>query len=138
MTPSDSAPPPRFTRAPRSQGSTKAFAQQNFLDGVDAIEAFLVEATHKGREGFHQNSSAYACGSLALIRAAGLFDVDDFTEYLSDTPPEIANALRTIRDLTSHPGHRAMNDESLWVTLTVELPPYVARWRRTAEQEATD
>ena len=137
MTDSDSQPSERFTRRPRAAPETKRVALENFLDSVEAISAFLDQATSGGRDGFRRNSPAYACGSLAIIRAAALFETDAFSEFVADTPDEVAKALRTMRNIASHSGYRAMNDDRLWVTLTVELPPHVARWRTAAQTSSS-
>ncbi|MDQ1137820.1 hypothetical protein QE410_002619 [Microbacterium sp. SORGH_AS 1204] len=126
----------RFTRAPRAENSSKDVARENFLDSLDAIDAFVLHATSGGRSDLCRNSPAYASGSMAVIRAAALFEVDDFADFLTGTPDEVVRALRTMRNIASHSGYRAMNDEFLWVSLTVELPPFVAQWRRAAQ--ATD
>jgi hypothetical protein len=69
---------------------------------------------------------------MAVIRAAALFEVDEFADFLTGTPDEVVKALRTMRNIASHSGYRAMNDEFLWVSLTVELPPYITQWRNAA------
>lgn len=131
-------PAPRFTRAPRAESSAKDVAQENFLDSLDAIDAFTRHATSGGRGDLRHNSPAYASGSMAVIRAAALFEVDGFADFLAGTPDDVVRALRTMRNLASHSGYRSMNDEFLWVTLTSELPPYVAQWRRAAHVVESD
>jgi hypothetical protein len=112
--------------------------QENFLGSLDAIDAFILHATNGGRGDLTRNSPAYASGSMAVIRAAGLFEVDGFADFLTDTPDEVVRALRTMRNIASRSGYRAMDDEFLWVSLTVELPPYVARWRHAARMVDPD
>lgn len=131
-------PAPRFTRAPRAENPAKDVARENFLDSLDAIDAFVLHATSGGREELQRNSPSYASGSMAVIRAAALFEVEDFANFLAGTPNEVVRALRTMRNIASHSGYRAMNDEFLWVSLTVELPPYIARWRNAAQNAGTD
>jgi len=127
----------RFTRVPRSSISGTDVARDNLLESLDAIDAFVVHATSGGRDDLVRNSPAYASGSMAVIRAAALFEVGDFAEFLRGTPDEVVKALRTMRNIASHSGYRAMNDEFLWVSLTVELPPYLALWRRAAQEAGT-
>lgn len=129
--------PARFTRVPRSSKSGADVARDNLLQSLDAIDAFVVHATSGGRNELVRDSSAYASGCMAVIRAAALFEVDDFAEFLRATPDEVVNALRAMRNMASHSGYRAMNDEFLWVSLTVELPPYLALWRRAAQEAGT-
>lgn len=129
----DPEPPTRrFVRAPRAASAARDVAQENFLDSLDAIDMFILHATSGGRGDLTRNSPAYASGSMAVIRAAALFEVDGFADFLAGTPDEVVRALRTMRNIASHSGYRAMDDEFLWVSLTVELPPHVARWRHAA------
>lgn len=131
-------PVSRFTRAPRAGNPATEVARENFLESLDAIDAFLLHATSSGRGKLQRNSPAYASGSMAVIRAAALFEVADFAQFLTGTPDEVVRALRTMRSIASHSGYRAMNDEFLWVSLTVELPPYIARWRNAARKADPD
>lgn len=133
MTESEAHPAARFRRAPRAEQPPVPHAQANFLESVDAIESFLGHATSGGRSAFRRTSPSYASGSMAIIRAAALFETDEFVPFVTDTPAEVATALRTMRNIASHAGYRAMNDDLFWVTLTVELPPHIASWRRAAE-----
>lgn len=133
MTESESQPAARFRRAPRAEQRPAPHAQANFLESVDAIEAFLGHATSEGRSAFRRTSPSYASGSMAIIRAAALFETAEFAPFITDTPAEVVTALRTMRNIASHAGYRAMNDDLFWVTLTVELPPHIASWRRAAE-----
>lgn len=131
-------PTTRFTRAPRAQNSARDVTHENFLDSLDAIDAFIRHATSGGRGDLRRNSPAYASGSMAVIRAAALFEVDAFADFLTGTPDEVVRALLTMRNFASHSGYRAMDDEFLWMSLTVELPPHVARWRRAAHVGGSD
>lgn len=137
MTGSEPVPAKPFTRAPRTDRPRKDVSQENFLDSIDAIDAFLTHATSGGRDAFQRNSPAHASGSMAIIRAAALFETDEFADFLATTPIEVFTALKTMRNIASHSGYRAMNDEFFWVTLTTELPPHVNRWRRTAQASAS-
>ena len=138
MTGSEPPKAARFTRAPRAERSATTNARANFLESVDAIEAFLGHAVSGGREAFRRTSASYASGSMAIIRAAALFENDEFAPFIVDTPAEVVAALRTMRNIASHAGYRAMNDDLFWVTLTSELPPHVANWRRAGEKPASD
>ncbi len=133
MTESESQPAARFRRAPRAEQPPAPHAQANFLESVDAIESFLGHAISGGRSAFRRTSPSYASGLMAIIRAAALFETDEFAPFVADTPAEVVTALRTMRNIASHAGYRAMNDDLFWVTLTVELPPHIASWRRAAE-----
>jgi len=126
-----------FTRAPRADRSPTTHARTNFLESVDAIDAFLGHAVSGGRGAFRRTSASYAAGSMAIIRAAALFETDEFAPFVSDTPIEVVTALRTMRDIASRTGSRAMNDDLFWVTLTAELPPHIADWRRAGEKPAS-
>jgi len=138
VTASDPQPAKRFTRAPRTERPLTDHARANFLESVDAIAAFLSHAVGSGRGAFLRTSPSYASGSMAIIRTAALFETDDFAPFVTDTPAEVVAALRTMRNIASHAGYRAMNDERLWVTLTTELPPYIADWRRAGEKPPSD
>ncbi|BFM24406.1 antitoxin [Microbacterium sp. che218] len=138
MTGSEPPEAARFTRAPRAEHSATTNARANFLESVDAIEAFLGHAVSGGREAFRRTSASYASGSMAIIRAAALFETDEFAPFVSDTPIEVVTALRTMRDIASRTGSRAMNDDLFWVTLTAELPPHIADWRRAGVKAASD
>ncbi|WP_150952767.1 antitoxin [Microbacterium testaceum] len=138
MTDSEAQPAARFRRAPRAQQSPAPHSRANFLESVDAIEAFLGHATRGGRSAFQRTSPPYASGSMAIIRAAALFETDEFAPFVRDTPAEVVAALRTMRSIASHAGSRAMNDDLFWVTLTSELPPHITEWRRAGEESESD
>ncbi|PTT20572.1 toxin-antitoxin system, antitoxin component domain protein [Microbacterium sp. HMWF026] len=69
---------------------------------------------------------------MAVIRAAALFETGEFDDLLTETPADVRRALRTLRNTASHSGYRSMDDDLLWLTLTRDLPPHVASWRRAA------
>ncbi len=121
----------RFTRAPRAAagGAPADVTRAKLRDSLDAIASFLDHAVAGGRTGFARNSPAYASGSMAIIRAAALFESCEVHVFLGDTPDDVVAALRTIRNIASHGGYRAMNDDVFWATLTDHLPPYLERWR---------
>lgn len=121
--------PRQFSRAPRTDASPSDTARANFAESLDAIETFLEHATTGGREAFTRNSPAYASGSMVIIRSAALFEVEEFAPFLSGVPSDVANAIRTMRNIASHGGYRAMDDTLFWATLTIDLPPHLARWR---------
>ncbi|MEZ3157472.1 hypothetical protein AB1K56_11140 [Microbacterium sp. BWR-S6Y] len=123
--------PRRFSRLPRADAPSADTARAKFAESLDAIEAFLEHATTSGREAFVRNSPAYASGSMVIIRCAALFEVEEFAPFLNDVPHEVSNALRTMRNIASHGGYRAMNDTLFWATLTTDLPPYLTAWRST-------
>lgn len=132
----DSADDRRFVRAPRRDVDPSAGekTRANFRDSLDAIDIFLAHASGGGRSAFVRNSPAYATGSMAIIRAAALFESEEFAPFLVETSEDVARAIRTTRHIASHAGYRAMNDEVFWTTLTVHLPPLVAQWRRAADR----
>ncbi len=127
-------PRSRFTRVPRAApaAAPAEIARVNFTDSLDAIETFLDHAVRGGRVAFGRNSPAYASGSMAIIRTAALFETDEFTEYLRDVPEQVVHGITTTRNIVSHAGYRAMNDDVFWDTLTIHLPPYLAAWRTAA------
>lgn len=122
----------KFTRIPRTSGSPGVDVRAKLRDSVEAIEAFLHHAVASGRDAFRRNSPAYASGSMAVIRAAALFETGEFDDLLTETPADVRRALRTLRNIASHSGYRSMDDDILWLTLTRDLPPHVASWRRAA------
>lgn len=124
----------RFTRVPRAaaDASPTEIARGKFTDSLDAIGAFLGHAVEGGRGAFSRNSPAYASGSMAIIRAAALFEADEFAGFLGDMPEEVVRGIITTRNIVSHSGYRAMNDEVFWDTLTIHLPPYLEAWRAAA------
>lgn len=64
--------------------------------------------------------------------SSGPLRAQDFADFLTGTPDEVVKALRTMRNIAPHSGCRAMDDEFLWASLTVELPPCLARWKPAA------
>lgn len=141
MSDEDRDAPRRFTRIPRAaeHPSAAKISRDKFADSLDAIEAFLHHATIGGRDAFASNSPAYASGSMAIIRTAALFEIDEFEPFLRDVPDEVARGIVATRNIASHSGYRSMNDDLFWETLTTHLPPYVASWRAaTGDETARD
>ncbi|MDW4574494.1 helix-turn-helix domain-containing protein [Microbacterium sp. M3] len=126
----------RFARVPRSaeDATTSEIARAKFTESLDAIDTFLDHAVSGGRGAFERNSPAYASGSMAIIRTAALFEMDEFAEYLGDVPDEVVRGITTTRNIASHAGYRSMNDDLFWDTLTVHLPPYLDTWRAAARR----
>jgi len=124
----------RFARRPRAadDAAAREVARARFAESLDAIETFLGHAVEGGRGGFARNSPAYASGSMAIIRTAALFEDDEFRPYLGAVPMEVERGIATTRNIVSHSGYRAMNDDVFWATLTVHLPPFIAEWRAAA------
>ncbi len=69
---------------------------------------------------------------MAIIRAAALFETDEFEAHLGDVPEEVKRGLITMRNIASHSGYRSMNDDIFWHTLVSELPPHLVSWRTAA------
>lgn len=95
---------------------------ENFRDSLDDIESYLLLATSGGREAFVRRSGAYASGSVAITRAAALFEVSGFARFLAEVDEPTALAIATTRNIADHSGYRAMDDDRFWLTLTVHLP----------------
>ncbi|GLI26223.1 hypothetical protein ARHIZOSPH14_04650 [Agromyces rhizosphaerae] len=136
---SDESRERRFVRRPRTgeDASTLEATRARFSESLDAIETFLGHAVAGGRAAFERNSPAYASGSMAIIRTAALFEEDEFRQFLGNVPMEVERGIATTRNIVSHSGYRAMNDDVFWATLTVHLPPYLATWRAAARVPPT-
>lgn len=121
----------RFTRIPRAprDASPAEHSRVKLTDSLDAITKLLCHAVEGGRDAFQRDSPAYACGSLAMIRIAALFETDEFHDFLGETPEPVRRAIVTIRNIASHSGYRSMNDDVFWSTLTDHLPAYLTMWR---------
>lgn len=124
----------RFVRVPRaSEGASAAeISLVKLNDSLDSIANLLDHATAGGRDAFVRDSPAYASGSMAIIRAAALFETDEFETHLRDVPDEVKRGIITMRNIASHSGYRSMNDNLFWDTLTVHLPPHLSTWRAAA------
>ncbi|BDZ65648.1 ribonuclease HepT family protein [Agromyces mangrovi Wang et al. 2018] len=136
---SDESRERRFVRRPRTGEDASALeaARARFSESLDAIETFLRHATAGGRAAFEHNSPAYASGSMAIIRTAALFEEDEFRPFLSEVPTEVERGIATTRNIVSHSGYRAMNDDVFWATLTMHLPPFIAAWRAASRTPPT-
>lgn len=97
----------------------------NFIDSLDDIESYLLLAVAGGRQAFVRRSGAYASGSMAITRAAALFEVPGFERFLSGVDESTALAIATTRNIADHSGYRAIDDDRFWLTLTVHLPEFV-------------
>ncbi|MER7447557.1 antitoxin [Microbacterium foliorum] len=129
-----------FTRVPRAgDGATAAeISLIKVNDSLDAISTLLDHAVSGGREAFVRDSPAYASGSMAVIRAAALFETEEFEAHLGDVADEVRRALITMRNIAAHSGYRSMNDDLFWQTLIVDLPTHLESWRAAARNRLTD
>jgi len=98
---------------------------ENFRDSLEDIESHLLLAVSGGREAFVRRSGAYAAGSVAITRAAALFEVPGFTRFVSGVDRSTALAIATTRNIADHSGYRAMDDDRFWLTLTAHLPRFL-------------
>lgn len=78
---------------------------------------------------FRPRTGEYAAGSLAMVRAAALFEVPDFTALLEGTPDVARRGIVRSRIIAGYAGYQQMDDEILWTTLTIHLPDLVKIWR---------
>lgn len=125
----------RFHRVqPRSAGTDRVrIAERNFADSLADIRTYLVLATEGGRDAFFEGSSAYASGCVAIIRAAALFEQDEFEMFLTAVPETVARGVRTTRNIVAHSGYRSMDDDVFWTTLDVHLRRHLDDWALPAE-----
>lgn len=121
-------------RAAKSSTAAEA-SRARFIECLDEIDAYLQIAVTDGRSGFEPRTGEYAAGTIAIVRTAALFEVDDFAAFLSATPPDAQRGIRQSRNIAGHAGYTAMDDDVLWTTLTVHLPALLTEWR-SASQEA--
>jgi hypothetical protein len=122
--------PDGFVAKPRAASANGGDHQwENFRDSLDDIESYLQLATSAGRAAFVRRSGAYASGAVAITRAAALFEVAGFRRFLSAVDETTARAIATTRNIADHSGYRAMDDERFWITLTNDLPRFVAELR---------
>lgn len=109
-------------RVPTSPDDGVDHQLENFRDSLEDIESYLSLAMAGGREAFVRRSGAYASGSVAITRAAALFEVSGFERFLSGVDESTALAIATTRNIADHAGYRAMDDDRFWLTLNVHLP----------------
>lgn len=134
MTGEPSPAPRRFTRVARpSEGAIpEDYSRVKFRDSLEAITTLLHHARIGGRDSFVRDSPAYASGSMVVIRIAALFETAEFSAYLGTTPEEARRGIVTMRNIASHAGYRAMDDDVFWSTLTTLVPSLLDEWRRIA------
>ena len=132
---SENERPERFVRRnqpdPAQDGGARIRA--TFLDCLVDIDSYLDEARRAGRVGFEPRTARYAAASLAIVRAAALFENEDFTDLLADVPMGTRRGITATRNIIAHAGYATMNDDVFWHTVDVSLPSLIAALRATAE-----
>lgn len=105
--------------------------RDRFREELDRIDLRVRRVIADGRERFHEGSDAYDRASMAVIRLAALFEDDDrFAGFLSTaTDTERRGIVRT-RNIAGHRGYAAMDDDTFWETVTVQVPAFIAKIRR--------
>lgn len=122
----------RFTRREDSEPAQRrgvAETRASFIDCLDDIGSYLEEARRGGRRGFEPRTARYAAASLAVIRAAALFENDDFDGFLRDIPEMTRRGITSTRNIVAHAGYATMDHVVFWQTIDVHLPALLVRMR---------
>lgn len=114
----------------------------NLLEVLAEVDEYLSIAVAEGREALVSPSAAYACASMAVIRLQGLFetekDADDnplpnkYEPFFSEVTSLERRGLSRTRNIAAHRGYKSMDDTTLWLTLSEDMPPLIEKLRRAA------
>ena len=124
-------PRPRLSPSRRHPPSVPAppSARELFDQELDRIDARVTAIRGAGRAGFHDGAAHYDQASMVVIRLAALFEDDDHAELLSRVTDDERRGVSAMRNFAAHRGYRAMNDDWLWETVTVQVPQLLDRLR---------
>lgn len=99
-----------------------------FDEEIAKVSARLETVASSERAGFVDGSIGYDHACLAVLRlAAMLEDASPFADRFDSLDEETRLGIITTRNIISHIGYGAMDDEVFWHTVTVDIPAVLTR-----------
>jgi hypothetical protein len=99
-----------------------------FEDEMEKIIRRLHAVMEAGRSDFHDGSPAYDQAYLIVVRLTAMLEqTSPFAARFSGLTAEERLGIVTTRNIVSHIGYAAMNDDALWATVTVDIPRTLLR-----------
>lgn len=80
-----------------------------------------------GRSGFAEGAASYAIASMAVIRLAAVLERAEAAPLAARLSEDERVALRATRNIASHAGYPALNDDLFWEAVTRRVPAIVER-----------
>lgn len=116
-----------FRRVPRRPPGGRNVDVENLRDELLRIGGRASAVAESPRSEFTEGSAAYDVASMAIIRLAALLERAEFADAAATLDESEIAAIRTTRNIASHAGYAAMNDEVFWQAVTHRIPGIVRR-----------
>lgn len=105
-------------------------ARDLLADELAKISSRIQRTTADGRGAFFEGSDSYDRAIVAIVRLAALFDEGTrYGELLAVATPRERIGIAHMRNIAAHQGYAAMDEEQFWLTVTVDMPAFIAKLR---------
>jgi hypothetical protein len=123
----------RFTPRPRGEPpepASRPSPRKLLAAELEKIEGRLQSVQDQGRSAFSEGSASFDRATVAVLRLAALFEDDEqFVPLLASASDVERRGIAHTRNIAAHLGYASMDEETIWVTATRDMPAFIAKIR---------